>query len=588
MKNTDINEALNEVDEEYIKSSFPSSFRENTGGAPARRVRRSIRIIAVAVAVALIAVAVIAAITSQRAPEPGVTSAETQGPTSTSPRQESSGETSQSADESSSPVVSDHVESSDPAETSDPPAVVTPSPYINNKLSDELEQNALAAPSIRDSVWNPIVMIPTSDGLPAQGPRIYAEVDGYDDASRAYLEWQDSLITTDVKTDAAAFAYSTAKRFLTGTDGENRVYSPVNIYLALAMLAEITDGDTRAQIMSLLGADDVTELREKAASTWASSFTKDGLTTSEAATSMWLREGYDYKTEVLKTLAEKYFAASFEGEMGSEEYTALLRKWLNEKTGGLLEDSLEELEVNPLSVMVIAATVQFCAQWGQFSYIDETDINGIFHTPGGDKDCLYMHFRSDSDIVAFGNYFTAISRDLQGGSIAFLIPDEGYSVDEILADPAVEKIYASPVVFGGETVMDDAGFNTTLPIEGLEYKSVILDLTMPKFDVSADMDFIGMLQSMGVTDCFDREKANFTPLTDEPSICVTDISGSSRVIVDEIGVRAGSYVMVSPGALGGPVDVLKIVMDRPFVFIVANQRGIVMMTGVVNDPGIVE
>ena len=34
---------------------------------------------------------------------------------------------------------------------------------------------------------------------------------------------------------------------LSGADGKNAVCSPVNVYMALSMLAEVTDGDTRAQ-----------------------------------------------------------------------------------------------------------------------------------------------------------------------------------------------------------------------------------------------------------------------------------------------------------------------------------------------------
>lgn len=38
---------------------------------------------------------------------------------------------------------------------------------------------------------------------------------------------------------------------LSGADGKNAVCSPVSVYMALSMLAEVTDGDTRAQILSL-------------------------------------------------------------------------------------------------------------------------------------------------------------------------------------------------------------------------------------------------------------------------------------------------------------------------------------------------
>ena len=46
-------------------------------------------------------------------------------------------------------------------------------------------------------------------------------------------------------------------QLLTGSSGENKVCSPINIYMALAMLAEVTDGESREQILALLGSGDL-------------------------------------------------------------------------------------------------------------------------------------------------------------------------------------------------------------------------------------------------------------------------------------------------------------------------------------------
>ena len=53
-------------------------------------------------------------------------------------------------------------------------------------------------------------------------------------------------------------------QFLSGAGEENAVLSPVNIYMALAMLAELTDGESRAQLLELIGIDSVEALREQA------------------------------------------------------------------------------------------------------------------------------------------------------------------------------------------------------------------------------------------------------------------------------------------------------------------------------------
>lgn len=50
------------------------------------------------------------------------------------------------------------------------------------------------------------------------------------------------------------FVAGSAARFLTDTGGENAVYSPLSAYMALAMLAELTDGESRNQLLGALGA----------------------------------------------------------------------------------------------------------------------------------------------------------------------------------------------------------------------------------------------------------------------------------------------------------------------------------------------
>ena len=53
------------------------------------------------------------------------------------------------------------------------------------------------------------------------------------------------------------------KELLANAAEENAVCSPLNIYIALSMLAEVTDGNSRAQVLEALGVADVETLRDK-------------------------------------------------------------------------------------------------------------------------------------------------------------------------------------------------------------------------------------------------------------------------------------------------------------------------------------
>ena len=128
------------------------------------------------------------------------------------------------------------------------------------------------------------------------------------------------------------FFKKTYSQILSDSGKENKLYSPVNMYMALAMLAEITDGESRQQILNLMGVENIETLRKQANSIWNANYNNDGAVTSVLANSLWLNENITFNSETLKTLAENYFASSYQGEMGSSQFNEALQKWLNQQT----------------------------------------------------------------------------------------------------------------------------------------------------------------------------------------------------------------------------------------------------------------
>ena len=76
----------------------------------------------------------------------------------------------------------------------------------------------------------------------------------FDDKSfrKVYDAWrEDQRIRregTDYTDDLTGFLTQSIPQFLSGAAGENRVYSPLNVYMALSMLAELTDGSSHASV----------------------------------------------------------------------------------------------------------------------------------------------------------------------------------------------------------------------------------------------------------------------------------------------------------------------------------------------------
>ena len=117
-----------------------------------------------------------------------------------------------------------------------------------------------------------------------------------------------------------AFNASTVPVFLAG-EGENKVYSPINVFLALSMLSQVCDGETKQEILNLLGLSD-TELAGRVRALWNANTVGDETLTSQLANSLWISNTYPYNAETLQKLAETFYADSYAGTMGSSEYNA--------------------------------------------------------------------------------------------------------------------------------------------------------------------------------------------------------------------------------------------------------------------------
>ena len=128
------------------------------------------------------------------------------------------------------------------------------------------------------------------------------------------------------------------KELLSDASDHNAVCSPLNIYIALSMLAEVTDGNTRKQILDVLNVKDMDVLNKRIEAIWDANYVDTPALKSMLANSIWLKSGIGYNEDTLKRLSTEYHASSYSGEMGSKSMNLKLQKWTDEHTGGLLKE----------------------------------------------------------------------------------------------------------------------------------------------------------------------------------------------------------------------------------------------------------
>ena len=388
------------------------------------------------------------------------------------------------------------------------------------------------------------------------------DYDNIQDWRKDYDTWSEANAARSECTKLALsglqdFFTEANSKFLSGND--NAVWSPANAYIGLAMVAELTEGNSRQQILDLLGSKNTDTLRSQVSAVWESAY-KDGNEASHLANSLWLQKGLSYRQDTMDALSYHYYADVYQTNL--KNAGGAIGAWLNNNTGGLLRNAKATIPKD--AVLALYSTLYFQSKWSdQFNAINNT--RDTFHTPGGDATVTYMNKKLVTMNYYYGDCFSAVRMGLKNGSsMWFILPDEGYTPADVLADGQYMDM-----LLGNDW-------------ENVKYMKV--NLSVPKFDVSGQQDLARGLKEMGVTDVFDLSTSDFSTITSDTPVFLTAANQAVRVQIDEEGVKAAAYIEF-PGA-GSPMppeEIIDFILDRPFLFVISTDN-IPLFAGVVNEP----
>ena len=393
--------------------------------------------------------------------------------------------------------------------------------------------------------------------------------DGFGFDQAAYNAWHNSKTQQynqpEGYADSLRYYFSQSIPVLLSNDkGDNKVCSPVNIYMALAMLAETTGGSTRQQILELMDAPDIETLRTQASHVWNAHYSNDGASTCLLANSLWLQQNCGYDQNTADRLAQSYYASVFQGALGSDEMNKSLQTWLNENTGGLLKEQAGQVELPAQTVMALASTIYYRAKWDSTFSPNQTKED-IFHAPGGDITCDFMKTTLTYGPYYYGDGYSAVALRLEDGAKMWLfLPDDGEAPQTLLARGNVITAVLDP--------------------QNAQSAQCMVHLSLPKFDVTGSMELSDALKALGITEAF-GSNADFSPILPDTKAYLDRADHAARVKIDEEGVEAAAYtVMVACGAAMPPKEEVDLILDRPFLFVIASRDDLPLFAGIVNNP----
>ncbi len=346
---------------------------------------------------------------------------------------------------------------------------------------------------------------------------------------------------------------------------ENAMISPLSIASALSMTANGADGETLAQMETTLGTD-LESLNQFLYAYRTMLPTGEKYKTS-LANSIWMhqKESLHVEKDFLQTNKDFYDAAMYSAPF-DESTKEEINRWVNEKTDGQITKLLEEAPP-PNAVMYLINALAFDGEW-QSIYEEDQIRKGEFTKANGEKQTVeFMHSEEFSYLSLPGA--TGFLKPYADSKYSFaaLLPSEGVSPAQLIKNLKGSVLLSALKNAGEETVI----------------------ASMPKFEFSYGTLLNDPLQSLGMADAFDSDRADFKKMavSDEGNIFISRVIHKTKIRVDEKGTKAGAVTAVEMAdkAAAPEFSPKKVTLDRPFVFmIVDNTCHMPLFLGVMNSP----
>ena len=373
--------------------------------------------------------------------------------------------------------------------------------------------------------------------------------------TRISVQFVQSLRDFTAQTGAEALA-----------QGENVCYSHVSLYIALALAGIGAAGETQEEMYRLLGAKDSQTLAADVQLLQRTLHQEEKRCSVYLANSLWMREGVDFYDSFTQRAAEQFYAECYTLDFAAPDVGKTVGRWAHGHTGGLLQP---EIVLKDNDIFVLLNTVFFQANWVDAFSASATEMADFTAQQGQTLSCPFLHaVRSGKAVMAEG--WNLASLPMEGGwQMFFLLPDEGESIDSLLAGP---------------------GLATLLNTDAAQYRQI--EWSIPKFAVKGEIDLVPVLQRAGVERAFCADEADFSNLCDVSQLpggaaYLSEVRQGTAFSVDEEGAEAAAYTeLVMRAGSAAPPEGEPVVMElnRPFLYGVWNSEGTVLFLGRCDAP----
>lgn len=272
-------------------------------------------------------------------------------------------------------------------------------------------------------------------------------------------------------------------------------------------------------------------------------------------------------TKHLLIITKNYYEAGFKEVdfiKNTEPTRQTINQWIEEKTKDKIKELIKPGRLTTLTRLVLTNAIYFKGRWmSQFK--KESTRPESFELISGDKAEVPMMNQAKEF-----NY--SENETLQ----ILEMPYEGDKLSMVVLLPKEKK-----GIKGLENLLNAENLKNW--ISTLRQQEVIVWL--PRFKMTSEFIMNEALKSLGMVDAFDMKLADFSGMTPDPVLYISEVIHKAFVDVNEEGTEAAAAtaVITREAAMPEPKPVFR--ANRPFIFIIRDKSSdSILFIGRVMDP----
>ncbi|XP_033613437.1 plasminogen activator inhibitor 2 isoform X1 [Fukomys damarensis] len=278
----------------------------------------------------------------------------------------------------------------------------------------------------------------------------------------------------------------------------------------------------------------------------------------ESAIKLFGEKSARFKEEYIK-LSKKYYSTEpqeVDFQKCAEESRKEINSWVNTQTKGKIPNLLPEGSVDEATKMVLVNAVYFKGKW---KIPFEKKLDGLYPFRVNRTQSIpvkMMYLRKKLNIGYIADLKVQILELPYVGDVSMflLLPDE------IAEESTGLQLLESQINYD---TLNKWTNNDTLAEDNVE-------VFMPQFKLEEHYELKSILRSMGMEDAFNKGQANFSGMSEEDEMFLSEVFHQATVDVNEEGTVAAAgtgAIMTGRTGHGGP----QFVADHPFLFLIMHR-----------------